>query len=512
MTSLHYVASLRLGQKCFLDGEYVRAQRIGENLLAQNRKDLNALILLARCHQMQNHYEEAIKHYQKCIDLQPRNVEHHLNLGSLLASMGRYPQAFARFEKAAKVAPGDPRLTVAIADVHERAGDEAKAIEVLAPSIERGDEDVLSAYIYAKAKLAAKDPKEAVRVMMRHNREPSYPESYFFVLGKALEQTGDLDTAFKAYCTANEMDATKFDVDAHVKWVNETIDTYTRETLARLPKPTHDTSMPIFIVGRPRSGTTLLETILDAHPDVIGIGEEPMVADIADNLQFELGSLLPAPRCIRDMDQDDVNRLSRKYLDHARSLAKGRKHTVDKSIANYSHLGLIKALWPQAKIIDCRRDPVDNCWACFVVRLIFHAYASDLTHLGVSHRWYERIMRHWHETLDLPILEVRYEDMVADQAAWTRRILDFCGLPWDEKTLRFYEEGGQQRSNAVALTLSYDQVRQPIYKTSVGRARKFEKHLGPLFEGFEIGRRQIEESDQARAAAKSRAASPPPAA
>jgi hypothetical protein len=206
------------------------------------------------------------------------------------------------------------------------------------------------------------------------------------------------------------------------------------------------------------------------------------------DLGFRIGSVHTYPRCVADLDAGDIERLSKDYLDHVRRLAPGARRTVDKNLANFEYLGLIQVLLPQARVIHIRREPIDNCWAIFVAEMNYE-WASDLRTLGFTHALYERYMRHWHEVLDLPILDVDYESLVDDQEGWTRRLLEHCGLPWDEQCMRYYETATEKKDLVSAPTLSYDQVRKPIYKTSVGRAKKFEPYLGELFAGLEEGRR-----------------------
>ncbi len=152
------------------------------------------------------------------------------------------------------------------------------------------------------------------------------------------------------------------------------------------------------------------------------------------------------------------------------------RRVVDKALANYCHLGLLELIAPQARILHCRRDPLDTCLSCFAQPLwpSAHPYTCNLEHLGAMYAGYERLMAHWRATLNLPVLDVHYEQLVADQEGVSREILEFCGLEWDPACLRYYDTG------RVALTASYDQVNRPIYDRSVARHRHFEGHLKPL--------------------------------
>ena len=231
----------------------------------------------------------------------------------------------------------------------------------------------------------------------------------------------------------------------------------------------------------PRSGSTLVETILAAHPDVAAAGEFPAMQQLINSITLDIGSTLPYPVCIEDLDQNDVDTIAGRYLQRLRANDDQAQRIVDKFLNNYKHIGMLAVLFPQARIIHCRRHPLDYCLSCFQTPLSGHPYTADLGHLGAVYVAYERLMAHWRDVLEIPMLEVQYETLVTDQETITRKILEFCGLGFDERCLRFYE------GTRTVLTASYDQVTQPIYSSSVGRYRGFEHHLGPLKEALAEG-------------------------
>jgi hypothetical protein len=193
--------------------------------------------------------------------------------------------------------------------------------------------------------------------------------------------------------------------------------------------------------------------------------------------------------------QEYVDEQARHYLAHLRTVAPQALRVTDKHPGNAHLLGLIAILVPRARIIDLRRDPMDNGLACFSTDLgRRHCYSRDLTDFGQYYRDHERLMRHWSEVLDLPMLSVRYRDLVRDQEDWTRRIIDFCGLDWHDDCMRFHEVG-ERAQRRVQATQSFDQVRQPMYTSSVDRARPFIKHLKPLERGLEAGRQYWRDRD-----------------
>ena len=177
----------------------------------------------------------------------------------------------------------------------------------------------------------------------------------------------------------------------------------------------------------------------------------------------------------------DVDTAAGRYLQRLREAGDGAQRIIDKYLNNYLHLGMLAVLFPEARVIHCRRHPLDTCLSCFMTPLpaATHPYAYDLAGMGVVYVAYERLMAHWRDGLGIPMHEIRYEALVADQEAQTRQLLDFCGLEFDERCLRFYE------GDRVVLTASYDQVNRPVYRTSVRRADRFSKHLEPLHTALE---------------------------
>jgi hypothetical protein len=225
----------------------------------------------------------------------------------------------------------------------------------------------------------------------------------------------------------------------------------------------------------PRSGTTLVEQILASHPAVFGAGELLRVGEIAQRLPSALGSRLDYPLCLADFSQQAADAAAQEYLDYLQSLSGGEATRVtDKMPGNFMHLGLIDLLFPGARIIHCMRDPLDTCLSCYSQNFNGHEYTHDLSHLGHFYRDYQRIMQHWRGVVRVPVLEVQYEALVEDPEPGSRRLIEFCGLPWDDSCLRFYE------NKRTVVTASYDQVRRPIYKTSTERWRNYERHIDPL--------------------------------
>jgi len=232
---------------------------------------------------------------------------------------------------------------------------------------------------------------------------------------------------------------------------------------------------PVFIVGMPRSGTSLAEQILSVHPEVQAAGELETIHRIAAGLQLAVPRAAPYPGGALSLSRGDLDNLVKRYLDELPAEGRDRPVFTDKMPQNFLHLGFIRQLFPDARIVHCTRDARDTCFSCFSYDFRGeHAYAGDLVTLGEYFLQYRRLMQHWEGVLDLPLHELSYENMIADQEGETRKLLEFCGLEWDERCLDFHT------ARRFVLTSSYNQVRRPLYSSSIGRWKHYEKQLQPL--------------------------------
>ena len=468
-------------------GNLAQAESTCRQILSRRKNDLTALQVMGVIAFERGQFADAASYLRKCLTQQPKDPMLHCNLAKAWAGQGCLDRAIASFDKALRLDKAHADAVSGKADLLERRGDYDKARNLLAPLVAAGNEVASMAIVFAKLQQRAGRPNDAIALVQRHLDKPDLGSStrrqLLFVLAKAFETAGQFDRAFEAYTQGNSVDARPFDAHVYAQKIEHLISTFSAQNLATLPRAADRSELPIFVVGMPRTGSTLVERIIDRHPKAHGAGEIAVMAEMVGSLMFELDSYSPYPDCIADLTQEAADRLGRAYLDQLRRTGRGAVRVVDKALRNYENLGLISRLVPGARVIDCRRDPLDTCLSCYMQTLAprKHPYASDLRNLGLVYRQYERLMRHWQDVLDLPMMTVSYEKLVADQEGVSRAILDFAGLEWDDQCLRFYE------SQRDVMTLSYDQVRRPIYNTSVGRHHHFEAHLGPLKEALAEG-------------------------
>jgi tetratricopeptide (TPR) repeat protein len=503
MINLNRQAAIERARHCVTNNAFTQARAICEDLLRENKRDVVVLEIMAKMHCENGAFDEGIKLIKKCIEIQPNEPRWPGILATIYMSIGRMRDAILRYEKVLRRNPKDSLALAGLADVYQRQGENDKALSVLEPFVKCGTESALMAFIYAQVLHHEKRYAEAIEILQKHIASGPVPTGSPFLLGKCLEKSGHYDEAFEAYKLGNQITAKPFDLNEFNEFIEATIRTFTREWLARMPRATGDTSLPIFIAARPRTGSTLLDKIIGSHPQVRSAGELIHLNEITLGMSFEVGSTLPYPQCVRDLDQSDIKKFSEQYLAGLKKASNGARRVVDSAKAAWKNLGLLQLLLPQCTVIEIRRNAIDNCLACYSEDISAHPYANDLRHLGLTYRAYERLMQHWYDLLDLRMLRVDYEELVADQEGMTRKIIEFCGLEWDDACLRFYERAAANRDPKAILTPSYDQVRKPIYNTSVGRAKKFEKHLGPLIDALAEGdsKHQLDKNQRAQSPA-----------
>lgn len=293
-----------------------------------------------------------------------------------------------------------------------------------------------------------------------------------FALGKVYADLQAYDEAFRHYKDANDLvrQLVPFDIENYRSKVGRLINTFSTEFVSRIP-PGSDSSVPILIVGTPRSGTTLTESIVSSHSTTAGAGE-------VDYWNRVMPHVMDAVAKGREIPESLSRRIADEYLMFLRQHSREASRITDKMPGNYQHLGVIHAIFPNAKIIHTKRHPIDACLSIYFQNFSnTHAYKWDLGSLAMWYEQYQRLMAHWRTVLPTGgLYEIQYEKLVEDQEGESRKLLDFLGLDWEDEVLEFHK---QDRS---VFTASKWQVRQPVYKTSKERWRAYEKHLGPLMD------------------------------
>jgi Tfp pilus assembly protein PilF len=463
---------------------YLEAVELCQQVLQQKANEPNALALLGRIHTNTAQHEEAVDFFKRAVKAAPKDPNIVTQAGQAFAASGDYDQALIQFERALKLKPDSDAARAGKAAVLERLNKYDRAERTLAPVLKRGTPPPSIASIYLRILIHEEAYERAIEVgeaIAAAGHKPSMPlRVVLFELARAYERSGDVEKAFDAASRGNAMLAAPFDREAHRQKFTDLIRIFTRDRIRSLPRPSEPSDVPIFIVGALRTGSTLVERIVHAHPDAFGAGEISYLSSVVQSLPSNIRTTQPYPQCIADLRPEDIDTQSRAYLDRLLRLAPRAKRIADKNLGNHRHGGLINILFPSAPIVHMRRDPVDTCLSCYMEPIVPSTAfcTTDLRALGACYREYQRLMDHWRDVLDVEMLEVDYETLVADQERETRRVIDFCGLPWDDACLSFHAARRAER------TLSFDQVRKPMYRSSIGRAERFGALLDPLREAL----------------------------
>lgn len=429
-------------------------------------------------------FDEALANYDQAIALKPDNVAAFNNRGNVLKELKRFDETLASYDKAIVLKPDDAEafnnrsITLMELGRLTEARQAAEQAIQLAPRTARyyrtlGD---LGRY-------AANDPRIAVMETLAQDAASLSIEDQIelhFALGKAYEDLDRHADAFRQWLTGNALKRRRiaYDEAATLGMLRRIRNMFTPELIRTRQYVGDPSQLPVFIIGMPRSGTTLVEQILASHPQVFGGGELAHFGRAA-NTRTILGGSATSPASLSAMTGEDFHEIGSRYLAEIEQLAPDADRITNKMIGNFMLAGLIHLALPNAAIIHTIRDPVDTCISCFSKLFGEFNYTYDLAELGRYYMNYQAVMEHWHGILPPGrILDVRYEDVVADLEGQARRIISHCGLVWDPHCLAFHQ------TERPVSTYSANQVRQPIYKSAVGRWRAYEQFLDPILMGL----------------------------
>jgi tetratricopeptide (TPR) repeat protein len=438
---------------------------------------------------------EAVAEYETAIRRDPGYAEAHSGLGWVRQDQGRPDEALACYRRAIAAGPGLAAAHCNLGSLHEELNDFAAAEQAFRAAIRHNPRHT-AAYAQLATLLRGKLPDADLDALRRVAADAGLSDAkraaLLFGLAMVLDARREYAGAAEQLQRANALTLADkqqrgqgYDPAAHAQFVSSMIATCTPDFFARVRGFGLEDQRPLFIVGLPRSGTTLLEQILASHPEVFGAGEQRLGREDFEALgsggvPFGSGPATDGDaRCfaaLAGLDQATARGLAQRHLDCLSRLSPAALRVVDKMPENYLYLGLLAALLPQAKFIHCRRDLRDVAVSCWMTNFRHIRWANDPEHIASRFEEYERLMAHWRAVLPAPILEVSYEQTVADLETVARRLVAWCGLEWDPACLEFHRGKQQVRTASVV------QVRQPIYSSSVARWKHYQQGLGPLLD------------------------------
>ena len=430
-----------------------------------------------------NKYVDAIAAYKKATELEPGMAQAWAGLGN---AYGRamYPEkAVQAFEKAIAIDDSTPGVLSSYAWELKTIGDQDAALKAYRKAVKAKPTFGQAYWSMANLKIFKFDDDEVDAMLEQVERGvlTEVEEIHFrFALGKAMEDKEDYDRAWHFYHTGNQCKrlTVEFELLEMESRQKAMMSVFDQQLLSERAGVGYDAPDPIFIVGLPRSGSTLVEQILASHSQVEGTSELPVLGKIAESIGRYRTDDVRYPEAITDLRDKDLRAYGKQYIEESqRHRATDKPLFTDKLPNNFPLMGFAHLILPNAKIINARRHPFDSCLGAYK-QLFGHGqnFTYDMSDLAHYYRRYDTTMKHWHEVLPGKVLDVHYEETVTDLEGQVRRILEHCGLPFEESCLRFYE------TERAVKTASSEQVRQPIYTGALGKWRRYEEHLDTWFE------------------------------
>jgi Tfp pilus assembly protein PilF len=427
--------------------------------------------------------DEAVEEFSWVLNAAPRVPEAHFNLAVALNSQGNINAALEHYREALRLRPDFMAAVLGATEALGTLGETESARKQLQPFVGRRSRDVFIAIAFASLAADDTERRESITdlelLINENNVSQNVKRRIYFRLGTLYDEMYSYDTAFENYRQGNGLVRGEFDRAGSLQKIEQLIDTFSSQNFRSLPVAKNDSELPVFIVGLPRAGKTLVEEMLAGHPQVTGAGELADVSNIRYAIDEDTGNVFP--QGLDKLPASKLDEYADAYLAKREAGAfPGTTRVVDTMPGNYQYLGLIRMLFPRAHIIHCRRDPLDQCLECYFKNFLRgheYAYTACLGDMAVMYRHYSRLMQHWQEMPGLHLLEVRYEALVQQPEATCRQLLDFVGLAWDQRCLDFHQAGNSQ-------LIKEQEIREPVHRRFIGRWQNYEKHIQPLTKAF----------------------------
>lgn len=480
----HARARRQLGHLYAFLGKYAKAASAYQRAL--RIEPLHAVTHMALGTSLQNggDFHAAARCYRRAIDLDPGLADAHSNLATALQGLGLPDEAEPVFRKALELAPDHTHALAGLASILEIQARFHEGLALIAHHATRESADIELITTYARLKNRLGEHREGIRTLEGALRKgpvgSAQRRRMHFVLGDCYDAVSEFESAFSHYRAGNILKPGRFDPDNHRAQIETLIRTFDGAFVSRPTQRNPGSEKLVFIVGMPRSGSSLVEQILAAHPDIHACGERDDIAKLVMSLDHEGRESGGYPRCLAAITSARLETAAQAYLTRNSAEQGEALRITDKSPGNFLHLGLIERLFPACRIVHCVRHPLDTGLSCYFQDFAGQTvpFAQNLEHIGIYYREYRRIMSHWQNTLSLPIMDVHYEELVAEPERIAREMVGFLGLEWSDNCTRHHE------IERVVLTASSAQARRPVYQHSVRRFRNYEQFLAPLRHGL----------------------------
>ena len=421
--------------------------------------------------------DKAKKSFKNILNMEPKNGLIWAEYGTVLTKLANYKEGRDAYLKALEFKPDSPRVHLSLGHVYKTMGEIDNSVNSYKNTIIQNNHSGEAYWSLANLKTYSFSENEinTMEETLKGDMSDIERSQMHFALGKAYEAKKDFDNSFKNYYEGNKVKKglIKYSSDDTTENTKRILNFFNQENIQNLSKSSSNNKDPIFVLGMPRSGSTLVDQIISSHSKVDGTQELPNIIKIAAELNND--SQNTYPEVLKELNDTKISDLGKNYITETAWARENAPFFVDKMPNNFIHIGLIKTILPNAKIIDTRRDPMDTCFSCF--KQFFargQLFTYSLEDLGKYYTDYIRAMNHWHNIYGKDIFTVHYDNVVNETEETIRELIDYCNLPFEQECLEFYN------SSRPVKTPSAEQVRQPIYKSGLNYWKNYDKHLLPL--------------------------------
>lgn len=448
----------------------------------------NHIILtnLASTYASMDRHDLAVRSATNALAIQQDFLDALMVLGQAYFRTGEYELAIQTFSQALEHRPSNIGIITALATALHYTGDSDAAYKLIQPLIKEHCRECANVYYKIASKLGMQETavayiKDLLEKTGKTKANQSWKAPLHFSLGKYYDSIAQYDAAIEHYHTANNLCRRKFDIAQTKSQIDRIIETFDEASLEDEFTSSNHSSKPIFVLGMPRSGTSLVEKVLDSHPQIYGAGELKNIHHVVQHAK-QCYNLLSFPANVAALQPCELDSLANEYLEQINQLSGNAARVVDKMPHNFMHIGLISRLFPNATIIHCQRNPLDTCLSYYFSNFdnLAHNHSYNLSDLGSYYLQYYRLMQHWLKISKGRIFQVRYEDMVTDLENTSRRLVGICGQEWHDACLDFH------KNKRITHTVSYDQVSRPIYSDSLYRWKNYERHIKDLIDTLAV--------------------------
>jgi len=466
-------------------GDFLLAEDLYKEVLDISPNNIEVLLKLSFLYITSGKYDSAIPLLTNAINLEPNNPYSYYNLGYAYQQQKELHLAINYYTAAISLKPDFSLAMNNLGVSYQHLGDIRNANKHFKKAIENNSNCFDAYFNYAQSHKFSDEDNQIIKILEGKSNLPSISKQdkvkIHFTLGKAYDDLGSFKFAFDNYKQGNSFKNHGFNIKNYSHYIDKIIDVFDNDLIRTLKLNRQEEQNFIFVVGMPRSGSTLIEQIISCHPRVHSAGEIGFIGEIVDEVSDLLNSTESYPSCLSNAQSSVLEDISNKVLTLTKTQCDFAEYIIDKSPVNFLHIGLIKILFPNSIVIHTQRNPIATCLSCYFQNFeTQHQYSYDLRTLGQFYTQYQRLMNHWKKLFTNNIIDIKYEDLVLNQEEKTRELILDCGLEWFDDYLSFY------RSKNIISTASKWQTRQPIYHSSVNKHQNYLEFLEDLIHELDM--------------------------